>query len=174
MKTTTTAAIAIFLNTWGNYNENGADGGHWVNLPCDLEAELKKLAAATGERPEEMEPFINDYDSEINGLNITEYTDINELNDLAAELETLDEYDREKLAAYIETQGGTIRKAIDNLDRCEYYSGITLDGLAAEFADEMLSGCSDFASRYFDYDAFARDLGFSGYTETENGVIYVG
>ena len=171
--TTTTAAIAIFLNTWGNYNENGADGGHWVNLPCDLEAEYKKLAAATGERPEEMEPFINDYDSDINGLDINEYADINELNDLAAELENMDEYDREKLAAYIETQGGTIREAIDHLDRCEYYSGATLDDLAADFADEMLRGCPDFVSRYFDYDAFARDLGLDGYTETENGVIYV-
>lgn len=122
MKTTTTAAIAIFLNTWGNYNE---------------------------------------------------YADINELNDLAAELESMDEYDREKLAAYIETQGGTIREAIDHLDRCEYYSGATLDDLAADFADEMLSGCPDFVSRYFDYDAFARDLELDGYTETENGVIYV-
>ena len=173
MKTTTTAAIAIFLNTWGNYNENGADGGHWVNLPCNLEAEYKKLAAATGERPEEMEPFINDYDSDINGLDINEYADINELNALAAELENMDEYDREKLAAYIETQGGTIREAIDHLDRCEYYSGATLDDLAADFADEMLSGCPDFVSRYFDYDAFAHDLELDGYTETENGVIYV-
>ena len=27
--------LNIFINTWGNYNENGADGGKWIALPMD-------------------------------------------------------------------------------------------------------------------------------------------
>ena len=53
--TATTNLISVFLNTWGNYNENGADNGFWVNLPCDLDAELEKLAESTGEELDEME-----------------------------------------------------------------------------------------------------------------------
>ena len=55
---TKTALIAVFLNTWGNYNENGADGGFWVNLPCNLDEVLEKLAKSTGEEIDEMEVFI--------------------------------------------------------------------------------------------------------------------
>ena len=111
--TTTTAAIAMFLNTWGNYNENGADGGHWVNLPCDLAAEYKKLAAATGERPEDMEPFINDYDSDINGLDINEYADINELNARAAELENTTKSQLRRTAAEFREQYRLLTAASD-------------------------------------------------------------
>jgi hypothetical protein len=27
--------LKIYLNTWKNYNENGADGGKWIELPAD-------------------------------------------------------------------------------------------------------------------------------------------
>lgn len=29
--------LNIFVNTWGNYNENGADGGEWITLPMEPE-----------------------------------------------------------------------------------------------------------------------------------------
>ena len=38
----------------------------------------------------------------------------------------------------------------------------------------LISDCynlPEFALRYFDYEAFARDLSFDGYTETKYGVI---
>ena len=92
MKTTKTALISVFLNTWANYNENGADGGFWVNLPCDLEEVLDRLAKSTGEEVDEMEVFINDYETDINGLEIGEHTDLETLNETAEELESLDDY----------------------------------------------------------------------------------
>lgn len=42
----TTTAIRIFLNTWKNYNENGADGGFWIDLPCDIDEALEKNGIA--------------------------------------------------------------------------------------------------------------------------------
>ena len=169
MKTT---LISVFLNTWKNYNENGADGGFWVELPCNLDEVLERLAESTGEDVDEMEVFINDFETDINGLEISENTNISDLNETAEELESLDEYDLEKLEAILESDGGSLENALENIDCYEYYSNTTLENLAYEFVEEM--NLPEIAQRYFDYEAFARDLGFDGYTETENGVIYRG
>lgn len=169
--TKTIFKIAVFLNTWKNYNENGADGGFWVELPCDLDEELNRLAESTGEEVDEMEVFINNTDIEGIDIEINEYDNIAELNELAEELEGLDESDLEKVGAIIEAHGISLKEAIDNIDDYTYYSGMTLE----EVAEEIVTECYDlpeFAQRYFDYAAFARDLGYDGYTETSNGVIY--
>ena len=167
---TATTLISVFLNTWGNYKENGADNGFWVNLPCDLDAELEKLAESTGEELDEMEVFINDTEININGLEIGEYDSISELNELAEQLAELDKYDLEKVGAIIEAHGESLKDALENIDNYTYYSGKTLEDLAYELVEEM--NLPEFAERYFDYEAFARDLEFDGYTETDNGVIY--
>ena len=39
--------LNLFVNTWGNYNTNGADGGKWITLPMDpeeLEEVLENIA----------------------------------------------------------------------------------------------------------------------------------
>lgn len=169
----TTTLISVFLNTWGNYNENGADGGFWVELPCNLDEVLERLAASTGEDVDEMEVFINDFKTEINGLEISENTDISDLNDLAEQLESLDEYELEKLESILEADGGSLENALDNIDDYTYYANMTLEDVAYEIVDECYD-LPEIAQRYFDYTAFARDLGYDGYTETENGVIYRG
>lgn len=165
----TTTTISVFLNTWANYNENGADGGFWVDLPCDLDETLEKLAESTGEEVDEMEVFVNDYETEIEGLEISECSNIQELNELAEELENLDEYELEKVSAIVEAYGETFENALKYIDNYTYYSGMELIDVAYEIADDY--DLPDFAKRYFDYEAFARDLGFDGYTETKNGVI---
>ena len=170
MKTT---LISVFLNTWANYNENGADNGFWVELPCDLDETLERLAASTGEEVDEMEVFINDFETDINGLEISENTNISYLNDLAERLEALDKYDLEKLEAILEADGGSLENALDDIDNYTYYANMSLDDVAYEIVDECYD-LPDFALQYFDYEAFARDLGYDGYTETENGVIYRG
>ena len=169
--TTTTIKIAVFLNTWGNYNENGADGGFWVELPCNLDEVLEQLAESTGEELDEMEVFINDYDSEIDGLEISEYTNIEELNEIAEQLDSLDEWDREKLLAIVEVDYSNIIDALEYLDNYEYFDGVTLEDYAYELVEECYN-LPEIAQRYFDYAAFARDLSFDGYTETKNGVLY--
>lgn len=169
---TKTALISIYLNTWGNYNENGADGGAWIELPCDIDEARERIAKNTGEDPEEAEFFVNDYETNINGLKIDENSDIDELNELAEELEALDNYDLEKLEAILESEGGTLRDALDNIDNYTYYQGKSLEEVAAELVEEGCFGdIPESIANYINYDAIARDLGFDGYTETENGVI---
>lgn len=171
----TTTLISVFLNTWGNYNENGADGGFWVELPCNLDEVLERLAASTGEDVDEMEVFINDFETEISGLEISENTDISDLNDIAEQLESLDKYDLEKLEAILEADGGSLENALDNIDDYIYYSNMSLEDVASEMIDEGVFGdIPDSIINYIDTSAIARDLGYDGYTETENGVIYIG
>lgn len=169
---TTMTKLSVFLNTWGNYNENGADGGFWVDLPCNLFQTLDRLAEATGEDRDEMEVFINDYESEIDGLEISENDSILRLNELAETLEELDEYDLEKIEAILEVEGGDLMEILESLDNYEYYSGVTLEELAWEFVEDMC--LPEIALNYFDIEKFARDLSYDSYTETTNGVLYRG
>ena len=168
----TTTLISVFLNTWGNYNENGADGGFWVELPCNLDEVLERLAASTGEDVDEMEVFINDFETEINGLEISENTDISDLNDIAEQLETLDECDLEKLEAILEAEGGSVEDALENMDDYIYYSNMSLEDVVYEMITEGVFGdIPDSIINYIDTSAIARDLSCDGYTETKSGVI---
>ena len=56
--------LNVFINTWGNYNENGADGGEWITLPMDpdeLEETLQAIAENMGDNDPEF--CIHDYES---------------------------------------------------------------------------------------------------------------
>ena len=167
--------LNIFVNTWGNYNECGADGGQWITLPMDPE-ELEEVLDNIAALMEDTDPewFINDYEWTIE----TELGDVNEMdniqewNERCQEADNLEEWEAEEIAAAIEAYGYTFAEALERQQRgCFiFYAGRDLE----EVAEELINECYDlpeFALRYFDYEAFARDLSFDGYTETKYGVI---
>lgn len=157
-----TAEISIFLNTWGNYNENGADGGAWINLPCDNLGEIMEaLAEAMGD--DDPEWFINDYSvdgDDLPSLNINEHSSISDLNDLAEKIAALDKWERETWAAAVEVFGGDINP--DDIDNYRLYTDIQTDyDLGYYWIEE--SGCYDLSklghlANYFDFTAFGRDI----------------
>lgn len=158
----------IFFTNLGKYNE-GYLVGKWVDLPCDnLEEELK--AIGVGAVPYE-EYFITDYESDF-GVSIGEYDNIDELNELAEELEALDECEEEAVKAYIELESNDIREAISAVKkgRCAFYENTDLDTLAIEEVESW--DLPDIALRYFDWEAYKRDMELNGYTEVNNGVLY--
>ena len=167
--------LNIFVNTWGNYNENGADGGQWITLPMEadeLEEVLENIAALM--KDEDPEWFINDYEWTIDQElgDVHEMDSITEWNERCQEADNLEEWEAEEIAAAIEAYGYTFAEALDRQQRgCFiFYPGQDLE----EVAEELINECYDlpeFALRYFDYEAFARDLSFDGYTETKYGVI---
>lgn len=61
----------------------------------------------------------------------------------------------------------------DSFEDVIFYEDMELIDVAYEIADEFLdsNNCPDLMSRYFDYEAFARDLSFDGYIETKYGVV---
>ena len=167
--------LNIFVNTWGNYNTNGADGGEWITLPMDadeLEEVLENISIKIGDNDPEW--FINDYEWTIDMElgDVHEMDSITEWNDLCNEADGLEEWEAEEIAAAVEAYGYTFREALERHERgCFiFYQGRDLE----EVAEEIINECYDlpeFALRYFDYEAFARDLSFDGYTETKYGVI---
>ena len=167
--------LNVFVNTWGNYNENGADGGQWITLPLDpeeLKEVLNTIAAHMGDHDPEW--AIHDYEwtTEIELDEISEYANIFEVNAHCMELDDLDQWEAEEIAAAVEAYGYSFKEALERHKRgCFiFYAGMDLE----ELAEEIINDCYDlpeFALRYFDYEAFARDLSFDGYTETKYGVI---
>ena len=175
--------LNIYINTWGNYNEHGADGGKWFALPMsedELIEAMDELAEAMGDHDPEF--FVNDYEwvGEVTpNVNIGEHDNILDLNAKLEEIDGFDEYEQKALCAILEAWSNDLDQAIRVVSRGNFtfYEGMTLE----EVAEEIVSECYlpntaknsdiEFFARYFDYEAFARDLGFDGYTETEWGVI---
>jgi hypothetical protein len=173
--------LNIFVNTWGNYNENGADVGEWITLPMnpdELQNKLQAIAAAMNDNDPEF--FINDYEftCEIEFGDVGEMDSITEWNDLCNDVEGLKEYELEEIAAAMEAFGYNFAEAMERQQNGEFifYSGMDLEEVAHDLVQEcyFTKDTPEIFERYFDYAAFARDLGFDGYTETKYGVILEG
>lgn len=161
----------IFLTNLGKYNE-GHLVGKWIDLPCDdLEAELESIGVVEGTNYEEY--FITDYENDI-GYEVGEHDDLEELNDIAEQVDNLNEYEIEHLNAYMEATTEGLKNALDYYGECStFYPGRDMDDIA-----EMLVSEGDYGEiperlkDYIDYEAIARDLECSGtFTKVSNGVI---
>lgn len=170
--------LNVFLNTWGNYNVHGADGGEWITLPMDaeeLEETLNRIASAMGDHDPEW--AIHDYEwtTELEFFEISEYDSITKLNEQLQEMENLSEYDQEEIAAAVEAFGYSFPEAMERQQGGYFifYPGQTLEDVAYDLVNECYfdKNTPDILTRYFDYEAFAHDLSFDGYTETKYGVI---
>ena len=170
--------LNIFVNTWGNYNENGADGGKWVTLPADpeeLKNELDAIANAMGDADPEW--AIHDYEwtTDLDLFKVSEHDNITALNEKLQELEGLGEWELEEVAAAMEAFDYDFLEAVDRQQRGYFTLYRNMD--LTEVAEELVNECyftkdtPDIFTRYFDYEAFGRDLRFDGYTETKYGVI---
>lgn len=156
----------VFIANLGKYNE-GELVGKWLSLPCDdIAAELADIGVKSGTLYEEY--FIADYNNDF-GIEVGEYASLARLNDIAEQLEELDEYEAAHLAAYIEATGDSAEKALEEYENTAYYDGMTLEEVAEDLFDDY--PLPENLRCYIDIAAFARDLSFEGYTETSNGVI---
>ena len=167
--------LNLFVNTWGNYNENGADGGQWITLPMEeeeLQEVLEHIAAAMGDNDPEWAIHDYEWESDVELGDVNEMDSISEWNDRCQEAYDLEEWEAEEIAAAMDAFGYTFPEALERQQRGSFtlYAGMDLE----EVAEELINECYDlpeFALRYFDYEAFARDLSYDGYTETKYGVI---
>jgi antirestriction protein len=168
--------LKIFVNTWGNYNKNGADGGKWFELPMD-EDELAEALEALAEEMGDHDPewCIHDYEwlTPCEGEAISEYDNIEKLNELCEKLGELNAYEWEVYAAAVEVWGKKYVD-IDSLDDYNLYTDIENEyDLGYYWAVE--SGCYDTSkmgtlANYIDYEAFGRDIHY----ETDGGFTSYG
>lgn len=159
----------VFMNTWTNYNEYGADSGitptGWMTIPEAVEY-MDKYA--------EHEPFINDTD------NFPFEIDENDTGTLRklAEIMNDPEIDFDMVVRVIDA-GHDLQEAIDIVEDGRYIFyplDLQTDSeLAYAVLDEMggvESLDKDTLENYFDYDAYGRDLGFD-FTFVDDGAIQI-
>lgn len=157
----------LYVNVWignlGKYNE-GELVGEWFSLPCDMDEVSKTIGL--NEQYEEYQ--INDFDTNIKGLEIHEYANIETLNEFAEQLDGLEEHEQLILQAYIEVNGSSnLLNDMDSIsfdDARIYYDVNDMEDVAHEIVEEsgMLNGVNETLARYFDYEAYGRDLDIEG------------
>ena len=148
--------LSIYVASLSDYNA-GILHGRWISCRQDADAireEIETMLAASpcaaryNERAEEW--AIHDFD--FMGLDLNESEDLDVLAELA---EALDEHG-EPLTAYLDHMGTRDASGFE-----EAYCGTygSEQDYAYELADELMpSDAPDFLTRYFDYEAFCRDL----------------
>jgi hypothetical protein len=168
--------LNIYLNTWGNYNENGADLGEWVSLPMD-ETELEEKMEEIAERMHDDDPewFINDYEwtTSHSIREVSEMENITELNEWLQELDDLDEWEQKVYIAACEHWGAEYVDVSD-IDTYCLYEDIE-DEYDLGYYWVVESGCYDTKNmgnlaNYIDYKAFGRDINY----ETDGGFTSFG
>lgn len=154
----------IYLTNLGKYNE-GELVGEWVELPVTNE-ELQEVFERIGIDGKEYEEcFITDYECDL--YEVKEYENIDTLNEIAEKLEELDENENKVAKALMSELGYTLNEAIEKVNNGDYtiYSDCdNMTDVAYQVVEECgyLNNVPDNVARYFDYEAFGRDLGIEG------------
>lgn len=173
MTTTQKTILSVFITNLGKYNE-GELIGEWLELPAtDDEIEAVKARIGINERYEEW--FITDYESDY-GLTAHEYDNLDELNDQAAQLEALDEWELEILTVLMEEGGYDFEQALEEMDEVQVFWNCDDESdVAYQYLEEtgQLDSMGEFLRNYFDFDAFGRDLSYDGHFMFANGNCYV-
>ena len=166
--------IEAYITNLGKYNE-GELYGEYLKLPAE-KADVQALLARIGvDGYLYQETFITDYETQIDGLYnlLGEYESVNELNYLAALLESMEDYELEKYEAALEygEYTSSVKDLINlaqNLGSYEYYPNIrNEEDLGYYLIKEY--GCEEIPERlehYFDYAEYGRD-----YCISESGVF---
>lgn len=160
--------MKAYITNLGKYNE-GYLVGKWIDFPIDeddFESELESIGVKENTMYEEW--FVTDYDCSLFDMYdaFGEYPNIEDINEVA---EALEDHESE-FTALMEVCSYTDALGYLESENYTFYEGMTLEDVAYEIVEECYE-LPEIAQRYFDYAAFARDLGFDGYTETSSGVI---
>ena len=159
--------ICIYLTNLGKYVE-GCLMGEWVKLPVDKD-KLQDVLDRIGINEQYEEVFISDYETLLGNLHISEYSSIQELNELAELLEGLADHEYEKLAAILECESSMsiaeVLETIDELDNYDLLEAVDSDeGLAEYYIDNGYIFCDvpDNIKMYLDLDKLGRDIRLEG------------
>ena len=182
--------IKLYLANLGKYNE-GILKGEWVELPLsetELEEVMVNIGVAHYDKEGKFVPYvietdekgyeyvyeeyaIHDYETDLN-ISISEYSSLNDLNTVA---EIVEDFELDQVNALLD--GGVID--MKDLIECDLeeimqnYSFIELEPTMNEeqevgyaYVDEVCGGLEclskEILERYFDYEAFGRDILLSG------------
>ena len=106
---------------------------------------------------------MTDYEAAFANLNISQYSSIQELNDLAPRLDEVADWDNDKLCTVLEMESPTgiadIVDIIEHLDEFDLLAEVESDeDLGRYYAEELctLDGILEHLRSYFDHEAYGR------------------
>ena len=152
--------MKIYVATLGAYN-SGYHHGAWIDLSgLDHDSLMEKIQEILQTSPEANEEEWAIHDFESDGINIKEYHDLEELILIQ---EYIDEHDEEQAAVVWgvkEYLGNTFEEAVNYYD--ENYIGEfeSLEKFGEHFVDNGTIDVPDELLRYFDFEAYGRDVAF--------------
>jgi len=151
--------LRVFLTNLGKYNE-GELVGEWLELPAteeELQAALQRIGI---DGVEYEEYFFSDWETDIEGLRLGEYMNLEKLNELAAKYEDLEDWEKEVVQAIMELEGYDLDEAIEARDQYWLCPDIhTPEDLGHYILFE--SGdydIPDYIAPYIDCEKFGRDI----------------
>ena len=168
---TKTTILKIFITNLGKYVE-GELVGEWLDLPA-TEDDIDELMERIGIGEQYEEVFITDYESDLN-IKVGEYDNIEALNEMAEEIENLDEWEFETLEALL-TYFGDVEEALEKIEDVTIWSGCDdMTEVAEQYAEEtgLLDDVPEDLKPYFDYELYGRDLEIEGTYIFYNGDCY--
>jgi antirestriction protein len=160
--------INVYITNLGKYNE-GYLIGKWLKLPATDE-EIKKILKEIGiDGVIYEEYFFTDWEC-IEGIDINEYSSLNELNNIADTLESLSEDELKICECLMKNEGCFLDEAIEKKDERIIFnldndtSLDTYSNLAYAYINQIYGDVNrldkDTLARYFDFESFGRDLSF--------------
>ena len=183
--------MKIALTNLGKYNEGVLDFT-WLDLPATDEEIVKAFDAIQVSHDdvhyysdglghvakndyygEYEEYFITDYECDF--YSIGEYESLDNLNEIASEIDALDE-DEQEIVKALMSEGYSLDDALSNYEDVIVYGGCSdMTDVAYEYINEccLFEGAPDWITNYFDYEAYGRDLSFDGLWFEVNGSMAV-
>ena len=166
--------MRVYITDLEAYN-NGHLVGSWYQLPMNedllaesIENELQRGKEICESENYHEEIFISDYECEY--MEVEEYDNLDNLNDIAEKMENLSSYDMKRFKALM-SEGYDFEYSFNNYEDVEIYEEITINELAEQFVEEGLFGdIPKSLINYIDYDAIARDLSMD-YTEIDSDIV---
>lgn len=173
----------VALTNLGQYNE-GILNFTWLSLPAteeEIEKAFDEIQVSYNDKHhygsygnEYEEFFITDYECDY--MDIGEYESLDRLNEIAEEVEGLQEYEQIVVKALMDN-GYDLEQAIEQKDDCIVYDDCdSMTDVAYRLMDETgdLDRIPEDLQMFFDYEAYGRYLETGGeWIATDTGYIEV-
>ncbi|MGN1041619.1 MAG: antirestriction protein ArdA [Acutalibacteraceae bacterium] len=140
-----------------------------INMPAE-EEDIYNIMEEFGDY------IITDHVCELGHIHLDKNIHLDYLNELVKEIAELNQDEKIELSAILEASYSDLEDAFITFENKSYvlYRDMTLSDVAEELVSDGAFGeIPEQIMFYIDYDAIARDLSYSGYVETKNGVLVV-
>lgn len=174
--------LKVFIANLGKYNE-GELCGKWIELPieeedlnevfddieiCHEDEEGNEIKYYDSVGNPYKEYFVAGFETDIDGLKISERISFEELNEMAEEIDNLYEEEQEILSGLLKECGFSYEDAItilSNEQYCVFYNCFDMSEVAEQVVEQCgyLETMPEHLRGYFDYEALGRDLEIEGH-----------